>query len=281
MGRAVLGIDAAWTAHHPSGVALALEDAGAGRIVAAEASYAAFLARAGMVWRQAGDERADPAALLAAAERIGGGPVTLVAVDMPMARDPIVGRRPSDLGVSRAYGGRKAATHSPSALRPGRISDELRAGFGRLGYPLGIAGPIAGGLIEVYPHPALIELSGATMRLPYKFDKRARYWPGLPDAERKARILAEWARIGQLLEPWAGGAAAAIAGFRAEGASGKGWKAQEDRIDAIVCAVVGIHALTGRTICYGDDRSAIWVPLPPGRCAQPGRRAFASATVAQ
>jgi len=49
-GRAVLGIDAAWTATEPSGVALAVEDASGWRLVAVDGSYDHFQARArGMV----------------------------------------------------------------------------------------------------------------------------------------------------------------------------------------------------------------------------------------
>ena len=44
--RAVLGLDAAWTETEPSGVALAIEAETGWRLVAVEASYEAFLARA-------------------------------------------------------------------------------------------------------------------------------------------------------------------------------------------------------------------------------------------
>ena len=46
-GRAILGIDAAWTLTQPSGVALVAEDAaGRWRLVASAASYGRFLALA-------------------------------------------------------------------------------------------------------------------------------------------------------------------------------------------------------------------------------------------
>jgi predicted RNase H-like nuclease len=104
-----------------------------------------------------------------------GRPVDLVAIDMPLARSPIVGRRASDDAVSSAYGGRKCGTHTPSAFRPGRMSDDLREGFERAGYPL-LTNTIAqSGVIEVYPHPALVELAGASERLPYKASKVRSY----------------------------------------------------------------------------------------------------------
>jgi hypothetical protein len=73
-----------------------------------------------------------------------------VAIDMPLVHTPIVGRRVSDDAVSRAYAGRKCGTHTPNALRPGRLSEHLRQSFDQAGYPLltnimapvGLIGPI-------------------------------------------------------------------------------------------------------------------------------------------
>ena len=166
--RAVLGIDAAWTITGPSGVALAIETANGWRLVAAEASYDHFLERA----RGAapGDERPrgacpDAGALVGAARLLCGRALACVAVDMPLGPDPIVGRRRCDNLVSSLYGARKAAAHSPSAAQPGPISDALRADFAAFDLEVCTAPP-ADGLIEVYPHAALIAFMGAPERLP-------------------------------------------------------------------------------------------------------------------
>ena len=111
--RAVLGVDAAWTVTEPSGVAAAVETASGWRLAAVAASYEQFIARANGV--EPGGERprgSKPSAadLLDAAWRICGRRVDLVAVDMPMARHPIVGRRPSDNAISSNYGAKRAAT---------------------------------------------------------------------------------------------------------------------------------------------------------------------------
>jgi hypothetical protein len=64
--------------------------------------------------------------LITAAERLlGGVKVAVVSVDMPLATIPITGRRTADSAVSRVYGGKGAAVHSPSVERPGIISDQL------------------------------------------------------------------------------------------------------------------------------------------------------------
>jgi predicted RNase H-like nuclease len=126
--RAVLGIDAAWTLLQPSGVALVAETPIGWRLVAADASYQRFQARAaGRVVPEGRPTGSlpDPSTLLSSASKLCGRSVDLVAVDMPLARSAIEGRRVSDNCVSRAYGARKCGTHTPSANRPGRISDDV------------------------------------------------------------------------------------------------------------------------------------------------------------
>lgn len=259
--RAVLGIDAAWTLHNPSGVALAV-DAGKGwRLVAAEASYARFLARADGAAREARPtgSRPDPAALLAAAQKLAGAGISLVALDMPLSRDPITGRRASDKAVSSAYGRQKCATHAPSAERPGRISDDLRAGFAALGYRLHTEGVSGRGIIEVYPHPALVELAGASVRLPYKASRAGLYWPEASVEERRRRLLGQWRAIVALLDDELAGAAEALRVPTLK-ASGVDLKAFEDTLDAAICAWIAACALDGKCRAYGDPVSAVWVP---------------------
>lgn len=262
--RAVLGIDAAWTGTQPSGVALAVERQGRWRLAAVAPSYGLFASRAeaGLRAEQRPTGSApDASALLLAARVIGGRPVDLVAVDMPLARTPISGRRPADDAVSRSYGARKCSTHSPSALRPGRISDDLRAGFEAQGYGLCTDAIVTPGLMEVYPHPALIELAGSSERLPYKAGKASSYWPSASPSERRNRLLRQWRAIILLLDREIAGVTEALPSLAAS-ARGHELKAYEDMIDAIVCAWVGITALGGRALCLGDADAAIWVPAP-------------------
>src|SRR3954451_4393033 len=115
MRRSVLGIDAAWTEKHPSGVALVEETAaGPWRLVRVEASYEHFLAGASGARGKPAGSRPDPQALLDTCEHLlGGRKPDLVAVDMPLSLDRIDGRRVSDNCISRVYGARKAGTHTP------------------------------------------------------------------------------------------------------------------------------------------------------------------------
>jgi predicted RNase H-like nuclease len=260
--RIALGIDAAWTATEPSGVALAVETPQGWRLAAVESSYTRFceVASEGASVSPPLGEAPDPVALLDACRRLAGRAPDLVALDLPMALTPIVGRRASDLAISRAFGAAKAATHSPSALRPGRLADRLREDFAHEGFDLCTAeGVRRPGVMEVYPHTALLALSGDKTRLAYKAGKTTTYWPDVPRPERLVRLGAVWRRIAALLEARISGVAAALPAPSPE-ARGRALKHYEDRLDAIVCVWVAIAALEGRARAYGDTDSAIWVP---------------------
>jgi predicted RNase H-like nuclease len=258
--RAVLGIDAAWTEKNASGVAVAVEDANGWQLKGAWPSVAHFMAAA---YEQPSPDKpsggvAPANDLLAATRGLVGNLPDLVAIDMPMALEPIAGRRASDDALSRAYGAKWCAAHSPSAVRPGAISDRLRHGFAEAGYGLCISGLTTPGLIEVYPHPALVELCDEPKRLPYKVGKIRSYWPKLKPVHRRLLLSGEWSAIGAVLEPYLQGAEGFCTTFDL---SPKQLKAQEDMIDAIICCVCAIRALDGgaRPLA-GDDKSAIWIP---------------------
>ena len=92
-GHCVLGIDAAWTAHNPSGVALVQRATEGWQCLALAPSYEAFFAlAAGTPWdqsRKAQGSQPDPKALLKACHQLAGQPVDCVSVDMPLATTPI------------------------------------------------------------------------------------------------------------------------------------------------------------------------------------------------
>jgi predicted RNase H-like nuclease len=259
---AVLGIDAAWTLTNPSGVALVAKPKSAWQLLALSPSYQCFMARAN--GRSAGTaigSRPDPKALLDSSERLCGHPVDLVAADIPLAMSPISCRRSSDNAVSRAYGNRHCGTHTPSATRPGQISEDLRGEFAQAGYPLRTISIALPGLIEVYPHPALVEFADARRRLPYKVANVRKYWPNATGPERRTLLLAEWANIVELLEARIQGVKDALPAISLD--SGASYlKSYEDMIDAVVCAAVAVCALEGSASPFGDADSAIWVPNP-------------------
>jgi predicted RNase H-like nuclease len=264
--RVVLGIDAAWTVTEPSGVALATELSSGWRVIAAASSYQRFHALADprlLAEPRPSGSLPDAPKLLASASVLCGARLNLVAIDIPLARTSIVGRRISDSAVSRAYGGRKCGTHTPNALRPGRLSDWLRQSFDRASYPLLTKKIAPIGLIEVYPHPALVELAGASIRLPYKASKVRSYWPAATPTERRVLLYRQWSEIVTLLEGQMAGVMAALPTLEIN-ASGTEIKAYEDTLDSIICAWVAICALQGRAMPFGDENSAIWIPTRRG-----------------
>lgn len=155
---------------------------------------------------------------------------------------------------------RHAGTHTPSAQRPGPLADRMRVDFLAAGYPLLTSKFRQRGLIEVYPHPALIELASSDRRLPYKMSKLTKYWPDLPAAERRLRLLAEWERIVALLDGRIDGVARRLP-MPSPVATGVALKAYEDALDAVVCAWIGTCVVEGRAVALGDADSAIWVPV--------------------
>lgn len=262
--RAILGIDAAWTPSAGSGVALVVEKAGRWRCMGLAPSFAEFEALAGgraVIW----DERPhsvgtlDAARLVAAASALAPGmELAVVAVDMPLSRQAITGRRPGDDEVSRVFGSRGCSTHTPSAQRPGPMAAALRDSFAAQEVPLrtndgaGVATPA---LLEVYPHTALLALTGASYRVEYKASKTRTYWPGESLEARQRRLATVWRTVLSRLE------AHLETGLSLPGPRPFArLKRYEDALDALICAWVGIEYLAGRTRAFGDADSAIWTP---------------------
>ena len=114
-------------------------------------------------------------------------------------------------------------------------------------------------LVEVYPHPALMTLTRAGGSLPYKFSRSRRYWPKNSPAERRAKLLTQFAEIASALK----GEIRDIPIELPEPdsmISTSGLKRYEDSLDALVCAWVGAKYLLGEAVPYGDGTAAIWVP---------------------
>lgn len=253
--HAVLGIDAAWTPRNASGVCLVVQGDGGWRCERLAASYSDFVA--GAVGAEVGDVLESTRALL------GGKLPEVVAVDMPLARSPITGRRAADDAVSKKFARNWCSTHSPNPDRPGVVAEELRASVESCGYRLVTrqVAPASGrSLIEVYPHPAILRLLHLDLRLPYKVSNERRYWPDKAKAERRAMLLDQMRRL-------EAGVAARIAGLPPvmDGLTASTplrlLKRAEDALDAVVCAWVGICFLEGCAEPFGDDSAAIWVPV--------------------
>ena len=263
----VLGIDAAWTAHNPSGIALVRRCKTSWSCLAVAPSYDIFLAVAsGQTWdpeQKATGSRPDPAALLQASKQLAGAEVSCVSVDMPLATKPITSRRAADTAISSRFGPRGCAVHSPSAERPGTIADQLRADFAALGYPLhtSCSDQADPALIECYPHVALLALLHRNYRVPYKVSRSGQYWKAeqLSRSERIECLLAQLQDIKAGLEAHISGIPDFIPD-PSEVSTLASLKPVEDMLDGLICAWIGIEHLEGRTVGLGDHTAAIWVP---------------------
>jgi predicted RNase H-like nuclease len=190
------------------------------------------------------------------------GPAIL-AVDAPLEVPNETGRRAGENEVASVYGGRKAGPHSSNRSlfmrRYGRIrGEDLAARFADLGF----GGPWAGAdrtLLEIYPHPAIIEAFDLSERLLYKAK------PGLGPEGRRTGLR----NLGRLLaalehaDPPMIGPEIAVG----DDVRGRGAKAIEDRMDARVAAwVAAVWARHGtdRMRLFGDpEQGHIAVPIGP------------------
>jgi predicted RNase H-like nuclease len=260
----ILGIDAAWTEHGSSALALLRAGEGERSIIAVAPSYDEFIGLARgepVAWRVAAGSVPQVPDLIAAARALGGGPVDVVAVDMPMSRQPIDRRRNADQAVSRAFGRYRAAVHSPSAHRPDQPVTGMVRALEAAGFELAtMAPPRLPALVEVYPLAALVQLLGCAKRPLYKVSKIARYCKGTM-SERIDRLLETWSSICAALEQKVGDIGISFP-ERDSIRSLAHLKPYEDAIDAVVCAWVGACVVDGTAKPYppDDPDAAIWIP---------------------
>lgn len=271
----ILGIDAAWTAHQPSGVALLRARRNAKpKLIALGRSYDEFLTsgpHAKVDWRTRVRGCLPPIdALLSHCKKLTRELPQIVALDIPLAAKPLTGRRPCDNAVTSAYVSRGAGTHTPSALRPGPISKSLFHQLSKAGYEWhtqGKAGHAARVFIETYPHPAIIELMQLRMRLAYKTSRVSQYWPEAKSRTRWLRLCKNLDALRLALIDEIDGLENLIpsANFLLKNGNKARLKHLEDALDAVVCAWIGYQFWRGNALAYGNEQAAIWLPAPDFR----------------
>jgi predicted RNase H-like nuclease len=262
----VLAIDAAWTEREPSAVALLQQVGEHWHCLALAPSYAQFMALAEGTPVNWADKPVGQAPelgpLLDAAYQLGKQRVNLITLDMPVSTVTITGYREAERAIARRFSKFGCAAHSPGISRPGKIGRAYTDDLEQLGFKLGVADTRAGTskrLLEVYPHPALMNLTQADYRLEYKAGRTSRYWPGLPVSERKQKLLYIYKNILDTL-------AQHISNIRLTLPDELGeqpfsfFKRYEDAIDALICGWVGMQYLQGNATAHGDNTGAIWVP---------------------
>ncbi len=266
--QVVLGIDAAWTEKNPSGVALVMKAKERWHCKALAPGVDEFIKNPVATsdrWNNPSEvSELDLERLLAVAKTVVlGSPVTLIAVDMPIATTRITGMREADRCISSAFGKYWCGAHAPSAVRPGSVGRSFSDKAIQAGYKLITSkcdDKKSKQLIEVYPHPALLRLLSLKQRYKYKISKSTKLFPQRNVKERIELHLEQFVGILSALRSQI----QAIPGFLPESASAvprlSGLKKYEDVIDALVSAWVGTKFLDGQAEAFGDETAAIWVP---------------------
>ena len=265
--NSILAVDAAWTADNPSGICLLKEENDQFICVALTPSYDNFYEFAEGIeidWdKEPVGNLPDVTHLLkSSSSLLNDQNVSLITVDMPISLSPITGRREAENAISKAFGAKGCGAHSPSILRPGKISTEFTNACLKHEYQFGDASTSVGQLnsvLEVYPHPAIMELLELDYRLTYKSGNTAKYWPELSIKERKAKLLAIYNDILTALSKKIEGIPLSLPEDLIERPFSH-FKRYEDALDALVCAWIGMKYLAGEAKAYGDKTSAIWVP---------------------
>lgn len=246
----VVGVDLAWGTRNNSGLCLARD----GGVV------------------DSGLMRTDAEILTWIADRIDAEPC-LLAIDAPLVVPNAVGRRPCERVISRWMGARHAGAHSSNSGMPafatGPRGARIAAALGCDLDPYPRATGPARAAIEVYPHPALVELFGLARSLPYKA-KRGRTRPdrltafgvllSLLEALRSASPELEVERANPRWSELRSAIATSVSGAALDRA--------EDELDAYVCAYVGLHHRV-----HGPPRSRVIGSLAEGYIVTPCCRA--------
>jgi predicted RNase H-like nuclease len=252
-----VGLDLAWSERNTSGAVVLASHGGTATPVAWEDSL--------------GEDREIIQFLLS---QLGEAPA-LVAIDAPLVVPNLTGARRCDRELSHVYREREAGALPANRARLGpRVRGEAlvrKLALHGFGHSLQVPPRRpARQLIEVYPHPAAVELFGLEKTLKYK----ARPGRPLPFRQR------ELARYRQLLLSLADyvpslEARSLLERLDPRKARGRALKRLEDLLDALFCAYIACyiwwHGPLGYR-CFGDLKEGyILVPRPVSCQSDPGQ----------
>lgn len=197
-------------------------------------------------------------------EGLQGGP-GLIAVDAPLSVPNELGTRPCDRELSLAYRRQQAGALPANRGRLGpRIrGEELVRRLRKLGFTFAPQVPPRQPLrqvIEVYPHPAAVELFGLPRTLKYKARKGRALATRRQELSRYRELLGSLRERVPRLE-----AGALLSRIEVAALRGGAFKRAEDLLDALFCAYIALyiwwHGPGGYRV-FGDSESGfILVPL--------------------
>lgn len=248
----IIGIDLAWGEKKPDGIAAVEVNSRFSPVLFSTASV-----------------QGDMALLANVQELVGRGP-SLLAIDGPIICPNRSGMRPVDRLTHVLFSRQHAGCHPANATkcpRPGRIARKLQAfGFSpafaldRPRQQREIDGRPLRRQIEVYPHPAMLRL--------FRLDRIFKYkkGPAMARREELTRLQVLLFHLLPRLDPPVKLGEEAERLFRTDPRSLRGGshKEHEDRLDAVICALVGLYHWW-----HGGRRSQILGDLKTGYIVLP------------
>lgn len=238
---AIAGVDLAWGERNGDGLCLLWAEPGDGGRVEVAASAHVFGDDALFAWLETHCGRTGPA---------------LVGVDAPLVCPNATGARPADRAAQREFARFHAGPHPANAsrcARPLRVAAGLREQLGfALDWDFSRSDRLA---LEVFPHPASVRWFGLARIVKYKRG---------PVTARRA----EFTRLQWLLSAWLASACPEVrpSPVLTDLLTARWTKPAEDRLDALLCALVGWwHRRSGgrETEVMGDAETG-FIVVPRG-----------------
>lgn len=237
-----IGIDLAWQSNaHPSGAAVLCGDREGAELLAVTGSLHSLRSVTDFI---VGHESYE----------------TVVAIDAPLIIENDSGQRHCETLVSRAYGSRHASCHTSNRSRfPDAASVRLAGTLMSRGYRHATTIVSRRTLMEVYPHPALIELFALPSILKYKKGSVSARAQGLEQLQRLLATL-ELAEPRLLTSP----PLSTLLATPPTSLRGSARKALEDSLDALVCAYIAYHYWywDGKRTAILGDSSEGYIAIP-------------------
>jgi predicted RNase H-like nuclease len=188
------------------------------------------------------------------------GPLRGVAIDAPLIIENETGARPCELALSNAYGSRWAGCHASNQTRyPNAPSVRLSRWLASNGFRH--LGQENRWQIEVYPHPALIEIFGLEKRLAYKKGTLAQRRAG---QVRLTGLLTSLATDRKLPMKISGAIADRFTADYVRALPAGCLKTNEDMLDAVVCCYIGARFALGMTHRIFGTTSTGYIVVPVG-----------------
>lgn len=246
-----IGIDLAWLSNkNPSGGAVLVGDRDGAELSAIDGLLPSLAAVSAFIHT---NERAE----------------CIVAIDAPLVIPNDTGQRACETLIGREYGARHASCHTSNRARyPESASVALALALGQRGYVHAPDGGTSRIMMEVYPHPALIEMFNLPTILRYKKGSSAMRASGLETLQGFIASLAEATpplRANDLLGD--------LLSMNPRVLAGATRKALEDQLDAVICSYIAFHFWYWkweRTRCFGTSQSG-YIVVPSGKQAASAR----------